>query len=166
MNERGVTLLELLIATMLGSVVLLGIGSFSVATLRSSRQDSAQILLQSQGSLLIEALANEIRPATALHDNCNGGNSLQVTNTSGTSCLYLDSSSAKLHKGSNNLLGGFPSLTVSNFTSDCIRDSSNPPACINDPSNPANGFVGVTITFQLQDQAQNSMTFRTALRRL
>jgi prepilin-type N-terminal cleavage/methylation domain-containing protein len=53
-DERGTTLLELLIATVVGSVVLLGIGSFYAATSRSSGQDSAQTFLQRQGVLIIE----------------------------------------------------------------------------------------------------------------
>ncbi len=83
MNERGVTLLESLIALVVGSVVLLGVGSFYVATSRSSSQDSAQTFLQRQGVLTMEEMARQIRPATSLADNCNGGNSLQAINASG-----------------------------------------------------------------------------------
>src|SRR2546427_12317610 len=88
MNERGVTLLESLIALVVGSVVLLGVGSFYVATSRSSSQDSAQTFLQRQGVLTMEEMARQIRPATSLADNCNGGNSLQAINASGTFCFY------------------------------------------------------------------------------
>jgi len=170
MNERGVTLLELLIAMAVGSVVLLGVGSFYVATLRSSRQDSAQTFLQRQGALIIEEMARQIRPATALARGvCNAdANSLQATNKDlngnpQTFCFYKSGNQLNENRsggGTANLLAGSPvSLTVSSFSSDCIRDPSN--TCITDP----NGIVGATFTSQLQDQTQNSMAFRTALRR-
>jgi len=108
MNERGTTLVELLIATVVGSVVLLGIGSFYVATMRASHQDSAQTFLQRQGAMIIEEMARQIRPATALSGNCNGANSLQVINSNGTFCFYRDSTSAQLRGGP----GGTANLLV------------------------------------------------------
>ncbi len=63
MNERGITLLELLVTLVVGSVVLLGAGSFYVATSRASRQDSAQTFLQRQGVLILEEMARQIRSA-------------------------------------------------------------------------------------------------------
>jgi prepilin-type N-terminal cleavage/methylation domain-containing protein len=149
MNERGVTLLESLIALVVGSVVLLGVGSFYVATGRSNRQDSAQVFLQRQGVLILEEMARQIRPATSLADNCDGNNSLQVINASGTFC-FSQPDSAHLNEvrpggGTENLLAGSPvPLTVSNFVPTLV------------------GSV-VTVSFQLQDNAQNSMAFTTAL---
>ncbi len=148
MNERGVTLLESLIALVVGSVVLLGVGSFYVATSRSSSQDSAQTFLQRQGVLTMEEMARQIRPATSLADNCNGGNSLQAINASGTFCFYQPDST-HLNEvrpgGTANLLTGSPvPLTVSNFVVSVA------------------GSVA-TVSFQLQDNRQNSMTFTTAL---
>ena len=149
MNERGTTLIELLITMVVGSVILLGIGSFYVATLRASHQDSAQTFLQRQGVLVIEEMARQIRPATVLNGNCNGANSLQVINPSGTFCFYRDSSSAQLKEGTANLLAGSPvPLTVSSFVSSLIS-----------------GGKAATISFQLQDNAQNSMMFTTSLGR-
>src|SRR5262245_22443368 len=119
MKARGVTLLESLVALMVGSVVLLGIGSFYVATSRASGQASAQTFLQRQGVIIFEEMAQQIRPATSLADNCNGGNSLQVINASGTFCFYQpDSTHLNEDRpgGTANLLAGSPApLTVSNF---------------------------------------------------
>src|SRR2546429_7800417 len=91
MNERGITLLELLVTLVVGSVVLLGAGSFYVATSRASRQDSAQTFLQRQGVLILEEMARQIRPAKSLAggctdctdcSSCSTCNALQVTTTS------------------------------------------------------------------------------------
>ena len=153
MNARGVTLLELLIVLAMGSVVLLGIGSFYVATIQASAQDSAQTFLQRQGVLILEEMARKTRPATGLtRGGCNAdANSIQATQSINGNpvnfCFYKDST--QLKEGTANLLAGSPvPLTVSSFTTSL--DSSG---------------VVATITFQLQDNRQNSMTFTTALGR-
>jgi prepilin-type N-terminal cleavage/methylation domain-containing protein len=149
MNARGVTLLESLIALVLGSVVLLGVGSFYVATKRFSGQASGQTFLQRQGVFILEEMGRQVRSATSLAGNCNGSNSLQVINASGTFC-FSRPDSTHLNKvlsggGTANLLTGSPvPLTVSNFVPTVI------------------GSVA-TVSFQLQDNRQNSMTFTTAL---
>ncbi len=177
MNERGVTLLESLIALVAGSVVLLGVGSFYVATSRSSGQDSAQTFLQRQGVLILEEMARQIRPATFLTRGaglCRGDdtNSLKATNSLGAFCFYRASTCSQTTKpcsttadcpqgeiclsngtqlledrpggGTENLLAGSPvPLTVSSFVSSL------------------SGSVA-TVTFQLQDNRQNAMTFTTA----
>jgi type II secretory pathway pseudopilin PulG len=152
MNERGVTLLESLIALAVGIVVLLGVGSFYVATSRASGQDSAQTFLQRQGVLILEEMARQIRPATALTRGvCNNAdaNSLQATqiinNTAVNYCFYKNGTQLNEDRpGTENLLAGSPvPLTVSSFASSL------------------SGSVA-TVTFQLQDNRQNSMTFTTA----
>jgi len=149
MNERGITLLELLVTLVVGSVVLLGAGSFYVATSRASRQDSAQTFLQRQGVLILEEMARQIRSATTVATNCNGANSLQAINTSGTFCFYQPDSThfneGRPGGGTANLLtGSAVPLTVSTFV-------------------PTVSGTVATVSFQLQDTAQNSMTFTTAL---
>jgi len=148
MNERGITLLELLVTLVVGSVVLLGAGSFYVATSRASRQDSAQTFLQRQGVLILEEMARQIRSATTVATNCNGANSLQAINASGTFC-FSQPDSTHLNEGrpagtQNLLTGSLVPLTVSNFV-------------------PTVSGAVATVSFQLQDNAQNSMTFTTAL---
>ena len=190
MNERGITLLESIIAMVIGSVVLLGIGSFYVATARFSRQDNAQIALQRQGTLIIEEMARQIRPATALNQGtglCAGGdtNSLKATNSLGDFCFYRASTCSQTTKpcsttadcpqgnicfsnskqlledrpggGTENLLrGSLVPLTVSSFVT-----SLGSAVCPDGTS----GCQIATITLQLQDNAQNSMTFKTTLGR-
>jgi prepilin-type N-terminal cleavage/methylation domain-containing protein len=139
MNERGSTLLELLIALAVGSVVLLGISSLYLATLRFSDQDSSQTFLQRQGVLILEEMARQIRPGTALTQGVchnNNPNAFGVTNSLGNFCFYQNGTQLSEDRpggGTENLLGGSPvPLTVSNFVSSL------------------SGIV-VTVTFQLQD---------------
>jgi type II secretory pathway pseudopilin PulG len=152
MNERGATLLESLIALALGSVVLLGVSSLYVATIRFSRQDDSQTFLQRQGVLIVEEMARQIRPATALTRGvCNADvNSLQITNSLGSFCFYKNGTQLEEDRpggGTADLLAGSPvPLTVSNFVTSL------------------SGIVA-TVTVELQDNAQNSMTFTTALGR-
>ena len=156
MNERGTTLIELLIAMVAGSVVLLGIGSFYVATLRASHQDSAQTFLQRQGVLIIDEMARQIRPATALtRGGCNAdANSLQATQVINGNpvnfCFYKNGTHFNEDRpgsGTANLLVGSPvPLTLSSFVSSPIINGK-----------------ATTISFQLQDNAQNSMMFTTTL---
>jgi len=162
MNERGITLLESVIAMAIGSVVLLGIGSFYVATARFSRQDNAQISLQRQGTLIIEEMARQIRSATTLtRGTCHGAdaNSLQATNASGSFCFYENGNVLDEDRGGgteNLLRGSLVPLTVSSFVT-----SLNSAVCPDGTS----GCQIATITLQLQDNAQNSMTFTSTLGR-
>jgi hypothetical protein len=96
-------------------------------------------------------MGRQIRPATSLDVNCNGANSLQVINNDGTFCFSQPNSThldeARPGGGTENLLTGSPvALTVSNFSAS------------------ASGTVA-TVSFQLQDNRQNSMAFTTALGR-
>jgi type IV pilus assembly protein PilW len=114
MDRRGFTLLELLIATLSGGIVLLGLFSLYVATHRSYLQTDSQAELQRKGTLAMEEIARQVRPATGLALGCNGPNSLQVTNGSATRCYFAgtDSSTAGQlcevlgDSGCRNLLSG------------------------------------------------------------
>lgn len=157
MHEDGMTLLESLVALAIDSVVLLGINSFYVVTLRSSAQDSAQIFVQRQGALVLQELERQIFPATVVTvGQCNAdSNSVQAIHALGSFCFYRNGVQLAEDRASGtvDLLAGSPvPLTVSAFTSSPITDSGNT-------------VVGATITIQLQDNAQNSMTFTTALAR-
>ena len=66
MNERGFTLVELLVAIAVGVVVLLGIGGFFLSTLRFSAQSSSQTFLQRQGTIIIDEMARQIRFANGV----------------------------------------------------------------------------------------------------
>ena len=157
MDDHGYTLVELLVAGAIGVLVLLGIGSYYVSTLRFYDQSGSQSFLQRQASLAIEEMARQIRPATALtRGACNAdSNSLQVTNSLGVFCFYRNDSQLSEDRpggGTANLLSGSPvPLTVTSFTSLLTAASS--------------GARRATITFQLSDSFQNSMTFQTDLSR-
>ena len=161
MNERGLTVLELLIAAAIGSVMLLGVTGFYLSALRFSAEGSSQTYLQRQGALVLDELARQIRPATALAIvTCNGSaSSLQVTNTApggGSQTLCFRRSGSQLLEdlpgGTRDLLSGSPSpLTVTSFS-------------------PSWSGTAVTITLQLRDQTFNSydqshneLTFTTTL---
>ena len=158
MDDHGYTLVELLVAGAIGVLVLLGIGSYYVSTLRFYDQSGSQSFLQRQASLAIEEMARQIRPATALTRGvCNGvdPNALGVTNSLGVFCFYRNDSQLSEDRpggGTANLLSGSPvPLTVTSFTSLLTAASS--------------GATRATITFQLSDNVQNSMTFQTDLSR-
>jgi prepilin-type N-terminal cleavage/methylation domain-containing protein len=161
MNERGVTMIELLVATAIGGVMLLGVTGFYLSALRFNAEGSSQTYLQRQGALVLDELARQIRPASALAiATCNGNaNSLQVTNTAaggGSQTLCFRKSGSQLLEdlpgGTRDLLSGSPSpLTVTSFS-------------------PSLSGTGVTITFQLRDQtftstdqSHNLLTFTTTL---
>ncbi len=153
----GFTLIELLVAVAIGILVLLGIGDFYLSTLRFYNQSNSQAFLQRQGSLIIEEMGRQIRPATALtRGTCNAdSSSLHVTNSLGVFCFYRVGSQLSEDRpggGTANLLSGSPVLlTVTSFTTALTTASS--------------GTTRATITFQLSDNVQNSMTFQTDLSR-
>ena len=60
-NEQAFTTIELLIATTIGVVMLLGIGSFYLSTLRIYEQGNAQTELQRQATLALEEMTRQIR---------------------------------------------------------------------------------------------------------
>ena len=163
MNERGVTMIELLVATAIGGVMLLGMTGFYFSALRFNAEGNSQTYLQRQGVMVLDELARQIRPASALAiATCNGNaNSLLVTNkdTLGVdqTWCFRKSGSQLLEDhlpaaGTRDLLAGSPSpLTVTSFS-------------------PVLSGTGVTITFQLRDQTFNSadqshnlLTFTTTL---
>src|SRR6266516_3242896 len=119
--EKGSMLIAVMIASLslamvAGRVVVLGIGSFYVATLRASHQDSAQTFLQRQGVLIIDEMARQIRPATAFtRGGCNAdANSLQATQLINDNpvnfCFYKNGTQLNEDRpgGTANLLVGSP----------------------------------------------------------
>ena len=67
MDERGFTFVELLVAAALTAVVLLAVGSFYLFGSRSVADGHSQTFLQRQGTLILEELGREIRPALAVN---------------------------------------------------------------------------------------------------
>ncbi len=163
MDNRGFTLVELLVGLVAATGLLLGISGLYVYSQRVSDSSSSQAFLQRQGSIVMEKMAEQIRPASALtRGTCNAdANSIGVTNSSPQSpfCFYKSGSQLRMGTsgGTWNLLSGTAtSLTVTSFTT----TGTNPASC-------GASCLSVTISFQLSDPGirGNSMTFTTDLTR-
>jgi Tfp pilus assembly protein PilE len=101
-DQRGLSLVELLVAAMLTTVVAGGLFSAYVATTRSFGESSAQAALQRQGTLVLEEIGRQVRGAiepkpgdtpllrSALSvGTCNGNlDSLWVRTAAGDICYY------------------------------------------------------------------------------
>ncbi|MBI4529746.1 MAG: prepilin-type N-terminal cleavage/methylation domain-containing protein [Deltaproteobacteria bacterium] len=157
MDDRGFTLIEVLVASVIGAVVLLGISNFYLSTLRLGDQSSSQTFLQRQASFIIEEMARQTRPACdlALNSGCPATPSLRVTQPGATGCdgpsycFYRSGDQLRelriLDSSEFNLLNGSPvPLAVTTFTAEL-------------PSAPT-----ARITFELRDNFSNSMKFGTA----
>ena len=84
MNPRGFTLVEVLLASVAGAIVLLGIGSFYLSMVNSYKRGNDQAFLQRQATMIQEELSRKILPAYQVTSGpCGGGttttNSLLVT---------------------------------------------------------------------------------------
>jgi prepilin-type N-terminal cleavage/methylation domain-containing protein len=99
-DQRGVTLVELLVAAVVGAVVLLGLFSVYRATTTSFNQSSSRAFLQRQGTLALQNIARQVQqscpssnPLCAQVGTCPAG-ALVVTVTVGvptqigTYCYY------------------------------------------------------------------------------
>lgn len=69
-GQRGFSLIELTIASAIGTVVLLGVFSLYLATTTSFSQSSSQGYLQRQGTLTTDAIARRVRGASAIARSC------------------------------------------------------------------------------------------------
>jgi prepilin-type N-terminal cleavage/methylation domain-containing protein len=142
-SERGFSLVELLVAAAIGSVVMLGLSGFYLSALRFNAESSAQTYLQRQGALVLDEMARQIRPATAIViATCSGdANSLRITNAApggGTQTVCFHRNGSRLLEdlpgGTRDLLSGSPApLTATAFS-----------ASING--------TAVAVSFQLRDQ--------------
>jgi pilin/secretion family protein with methylation motif len=152
MNQRGLTLVELLVSFFIGSIILLALGSFYAATARFTTQSNSQTALQRQAQLIMTEMARQVQPATALtRGTCNAdANSIGVTNSSGSYCFYKSGSGLREGRpggGTFNLLAqAAVALTAPSFSSTLTG-------------------TAVIVQFQLQDTVQNTMQFTTTLSR-
>ena len=84
MNPRGFTLVEILLASAAGAIVLPGIGSFYLSMVNAYKQGNDQAFLQRQATMIQDELARQILPTYQVTSGpCGGGttttNSLLVT---------------------------------------------------------------------------------------
>lgn len=66
LNQRGVSLVELLIAVCVGWIVILGVTAFYVGALRFSSASSSQASLQRQASIVAEDIGRRLRSAQSV----------------------------------------------------------------------------------------------------
>ena len=75
-DQRGLSLVELLVAALLTTVVAGGLYSAYVATTRSFGESSAQAALQRQGTLVLEEIGRQVRgaiePKPVSAETCGG----------------------------------------------------------------------------------------------
>ena len=98
-SQRGFTLVELLVATAVGAVVVGGLFSLYLATMRSFEESDAQVVLQRQGALALEEIGRQVRgavgPGAISLAICNGrADSVQVATAAGNVCYYADGAGA------------------------------------------------------------------------
>src|SRR6266542_1404654 len=96
MENRGFTILELLVALAVGSIIVLAMSGMYVFTTRAGIENDAQAYLQRQAALITEEMGRRIRSATALAiTTCSGvTNSLQATQADGTVYCFRRESAA------------------------------------------------------------------------
>ena len=72
-DQRGLSLVELLVAALLTTVVAGGLFSAYIATTRSFGESSAQAALQRQGTLVLEEIGRQVRGAVEPNlETCEG----------------------------------------------------------------------------------------------
>ena len=154
-NNRGIGLAELLIATLVGVVMLLGIGSFFLSSVHFYEQSSSQTFLQRQGTMIMDEMSRRIQFANGLVEDpptdCPATPSLKVTQpgVTGFYCFY---------QSSDQLLERRPDGTDFN-----LLDGTPQPISISNVVFAATGGKRVTIGFQLNDDRGNTMAFATDL---
>jgi len=94
MSERGFTLVEVLVAAAAIVIVLLGVGTFYLSSVRFEEENGAQIALQRQATIVMDELRKQVERActdpaalgcTPLVTGCGGvTDSLQVTISAAT----------------------------------------------------------------------------------
>jgi len=152
-DQRGLSLVELLVAAMLTTVVAGGLFSAYVATTRSFGESSAQAALQRQGTLVLEEIGRQVRgaiepkpedrpplPPALSVDTCNGNpDSLRVRTAAGTICYYARADGALCeYRGitcRNLLAGGLKTIEL--WRQPAVPDPRCPPG---PPGVPAGGL--------------------------
>jgi prepilin-type N-terminal cleavage/methylation domain-containing protein len=66
MNERGVTILELIVALAIGTVVMLGAGALYRTATWSAKEDFSEAHLQNQASLVVAEIQRQVEAASTI----------------------------------------------------------------------------------------------------
>ena len=82
-DQAGFSLLEVLVGCLIGSVVLLGLGSLYAATVRAFSESSSQAALQRVGALTLQAISRQTQGASHVSLTC--ANPAVPANTTGRS---------------------------------------------------------------------------------
>jgi prepilin-type N-terminal cleavage/methylation domain-containing protein len=166
MNDRGFTLVELVIAVAALSIILLGVSQFYFTAFSYGRENDAQAYLQRQADIIVDEMARHVRTAKSLEiATCSGvNNALKATQPDySVYCFYVDGSGKLIENrpsGSWDLLMGSPvSLTVPSFD----LCGTTPPSGTFATCQTTSGMAYVS--FELKDTYQNSMRFTTTLAR-
>ena len=152
MNQRGFTLVELLVSVLIGSVILLALGSFYAATARFVNQSNAQTALQRHAQVVMTEMARQIQPATAItRGNCAADpHSIGVTNSSGTYCFYKSGSALYEERPGGGTVDLLAQADV-RLVAPSFSSSLGPQQ------------TSVTIQFQLRDNVSNVMGFHNMM---
>ncbi|MGY6298055.1 PilW family protein, partial [Vibrio parahaemolyticus] len=78
-SQRGFTLIELVLAIVIGSIIMLGIAGYVQVGMKGYVDASSRQRIQTQAQFVLEKMAREIRHAVP--------NSFAMTNTVDESCL-------------------------------------------------------------------------------
>lgn len=134
-DQRGLSLVELLVAAALATVVAGGLFSAYVATARSFGESGAQVALQRQGTLVLEEIGRQVRGASGQNPlaigACNGvAGSLLVRTVTDSLCYYArdDGALCEVRAATcrNLLRGGLKTITL-------LRQPATPdPRCPSD----------------------------------
>jgi prepilin-type N-terminal cleavage/methylation domain-containing protein len=154
MSRRGFTLVELLLASALGAVVLLSLGSFFLSMIKAYSHGNDQVFLQRQATLIQDELARQILPASHVATGpCAGGtaatNSLLASFSSGTHrCFYQQGDEmfeCEIANPTN------PNSCVQGTTRNLVKGPPTSLRASNVVFQREAGGSAVAITFELQD---------------
>jgi type IV pilus assembly protein PilW len=109
-NSAGVTLIELMVAMVLGLIVAAGIVTVFLSTSKSNRVQNQMARLQEEGRFAVTRLKDDLRMANSQYCTNSGG----VAKAASTSQVYLDGlRSPKVYaKGTKTITGAMADVTT------------------------------------------------------
>lgn len=163
-NERGFSMLELLVSSLVASMILIGLASLYFMTTRAFADSNSAVTLQRQGMLAMENLARQMRSASASTiATCNGvANSLWVTNPTGTFCYYAGNAGelCEFSISCHNLLsGGLKPVALMTQTSPPSKCPSTVPVGSRCFLVTENGGGQFDVAFAIADQNEHVLAF-------